>query len=36
VPVVGVEPFLGLTRRKDQLVAAEERHERGPVPRCAR
>jgi hypothetical protein len=31
VPVVGVEPFLGLIRRKDQLVAAAERHERGPV-----
>jgi len=29
--VEGVDPFLGLSRRKDQLVAAEELHERGPV-----
>jgi hypothetical protein len=31
MPVVGVEPFLGLGGREDQLVAAEELHERGPV-----
>ena len=31
VPVEGVDPFLGLGRRKDQLVAAEVLHERGPV-----
>src|ERR1019366_3211910 len=31
VPVVGVEPFLGLGGRQDQFVAAEELHERRPV-----
>ena len=36
VPVMGVEPFLGLTRQKNHFVAAEERHERGPVLRICR
>jgi hypothetical protein len=32
LPVVGVDPFGGLGGRKDQLVAAEELHERGLSP----
>jgi hypothetical protein len=31
VPVESVDPFLGLGGWKDQFVAAEELHERGPV-----
>ena len=31
VLVEGVDPFLGLGALKDQLVAAKEPHERGPI-----